>query len=230
MVRLEPRHIDFVSSEGGPLLIGDRDGIIGWRGADGDDYDRLAAAFEAQGEPPAVRIDDGTVRALAWIVWAGSYEVCRLAPDVILLVDAREEEAGSRRVSLGGRSVRALDDFTSRSGWLVILWAPESAIELASVEPEDGRAPDLSIGGAALIVALPPGDYEVLGTADPDLDHLACLIRPVGAETPAQIILPPLPHRDPLSLRPNPLHPPPEPDPEETASFPPAPGQLDMWD
>ena len=108
---------------------------------------------------------------------AGSYEVWRLAPEVLLLVDGREDETRRRRISLPGHSVRALDNFTIRSGWLLILWAPESAIEQ-------------SVGGAALMVALPPGDYEVLvgaaltSTSWPRAD----IVDRVGLQGPSPIV------------------------------------------
>ncbi|HVC77492.1 MAG TPA: hypothetical protein VND96_13350 [Candidatus Micrarchaeaceae archaeon] len=155
-----------VSTEGGPLLIGDRELARSWHGVfgDGADYRRACEALE----PEAVRgvqIEVGGMATIVWDIPTGTAEVWRRATNSLILSrpwfdeDADIDRVGYRLATLPAQTVVRLGSFELKSGWLLIVWAAEDGAALINVEPADGRTLDLSVGDAAVIASLPAGQY-----------------------------------------------------------------------
>ena len=161
-------HLDdlgHVSTEGGPLLLIDLHGVAEWAGIDSDDYDRACRLLETQ--RPGAEIQVGEQRGLLWDVPTGTTDVFRTAVDRLLLsrswlepASESEERAELRRlVELPPSEMHPVGRLTVASGWLAILWATENGADIARVSPADGLSLDLSVGHAAVLVRVAPGEY-----------------------------------------------------------------------
>ena len=159
-----PTLLGDVSTEGGPLLLADRAALADWSGVDGDDYGRLCDALLVA-QPRALSVDLSGSAALAWNVPTGTAEVWRIDPRSVLLARTwvDEEEDIARLAKPPMDHGESLATIRITSGWLVVLWATEPGAGVLEVEPRDGLSVDLSVGGAALVIQLPPGDYECRG-------------------------------------------------------------------
>jgi hypothetical protein len=163
-----PEPIGHVSTEGGPLLLGDRASLVRWTGSEGDDYERLTTAFAAS-EPPAVEIHDDEIEALAWSVPTGTTDVWRVWPTSILLTRSwlGDSDGDSLRLAAApfAPDAPALGRVRITSGWLGVMWAAETGS-------------DPSVGHSALSVALEAGDYECLSdeVRIPGASAMRCLI------------------------------------------------------
>lgn len=156
--------IGHVSTEGGPLLIADRTTLSGWTGVEGGDYERLCDALVAS-EPRALAVGLAGSAALAWNVPTGTAEAWRTSPSSVLLtrpwVDQEEDARRLAQPPMNGGE--PLGRVSIPSGWLVVLWAPEPGSDVLAVEPRDGLSLELSVGCAALVIEMPPGEYECHG-------------------------------------------------------------------
>jgi hypothetical protein len=161
-------NLGYVSTEGGPLLLIDRDGVGEWSGIDGDDYARASTLLDegAGGSEIAV----GSDRGVLWDMPAGTADIWRGDDDTLVLSrpwlnpkDAGTQEVQARSMAELPRSdAIVLGRLRVRSGWLAIFWAPESGSQILKVPPTDGLALDLSVGHAAAVVRLPTGAYVCL--------------------------------------------------------------------
>jgi hypothetical protein len=180
--------LGYVSTEGGPLLLIDRDAVSSWFGIEGDDYDRACRILdqrEVGGEIPV-----GEHRGLLWGVPTGTTEIWRITPDSLVLsrnwLDpeaVRSEQEQSRRlVDLPQSHQSDLGRLAVRSGWVVILWATENGSDIVKLDPADGLALDLSVGNAGIIVSLPAGEYLCSGDEVQDYgpSALRCWVTPEG--------------------------------------------------
>ena len=156
-----PRLIGHVSTEGGPILIADHELIATWTGVDGRDYAELVNRFDAD-ETPVVAIRRNGLDGLAWHVPIGTVDVWRLGQGSILLVRVwvDRDEIAADLAALPARDLTPLGFITISTGWLTILWAPENGAEAVSIDPADGLALNLSVGGSGLVATLPVGRYE----------------------------------------------------------------------
>jgi hypothetical protein len=158
-------NLGHVSTEGGPLLLIDRAGVGEWSGIEGDDYTRACALLDEQGNASA--IDVGSHRGLLWDMPTGTADIWRVASDRLVLSrpwlnpdDESTPEAQARSLAeLPGSDSLVLGRLHVSSGWLALLWAPQSGSQILQVPPTDGLALDLSVGHAAAVVGLPPGAY-----------------------------------------------------------------------
>lgn len=179
----DPTLLGNVSTEGGPLLLADRAALANWSGVEGDDYDRLCDALLIS-QPRALSVDLAGAAALAWNVPTGTADVWRTGPASVLLARAwvNEDEELAQLAEPPMDSSELLGTVSIPSGWLVVLWATEPGNGVLAVEPQDGLSVDLSVGGAALVIQVPPGDYECRGDEVEvgNASAIRCLITPVG--------------------------------------------------
>ncbi|HET9782698.1 MAG TPA: hypothetical protein VFR33_13070 [Candidatus Dormibacteraeota bacterium] len=153
-----------VSSEGGPLLIIDFSAARNWTGVFGDkqDYQRLCDRLEASVENHGASVEVGGQSAVAWDMPTGTADIWRRSEGSVVLCRVWQPVAVDRSeyfAALPQRSdAKRLGKVAITGGWLVILWAAESGAEI-NTEPKNGKALDLSVGGAGLVAAMPRGDY-----------------------------------------------------------------------
>jgi uncharacterized protein YheU (UPF0270 family) len=143
-------------------LLVDRNVAFAWDGAfgEGTDYARAISPFEEDDAKSVAELLVGGQTSIVWDVPAGTVDVWRERADAIVLVwstdDGRDPDlADGVRGSETGRASLSVP-----SGWLVISWAAESLHSLYSAEPEDSSSLSLSVGRAALVVAMPPGSHD----------------------------------------------------------------------
>ncbi|SRR5712691_793507 len=177
-----------VSTEGGPLLLVDRDAVGSWFGIDGDDYDRACRLLDQNEIGGEIAV--GKDRGLLWGVPTGTAEIWRITPGSLVMsrnwLDTEavrsEQEQARRLVDIPRSHQFDLGRLTVRSGWVVILWATENGSDIVKLDPADGLALDLSVGHAAVIVSLRAGEY--LCSQD-EVQHdgtsaLRCWVTPEG--------------------------------------------------
>jgi hypothetical protein len=156
-----------VSTEGGPLLIGDRELALNWRGVFGDgvDYKRACEAIETNAPIRGAQIEVNGMAAIVWGVPTGTAEAWRRTTDSLILsrpwfdVEADIDSVGYRLANLPAQNLVRLGSFDLKAGWLLIVWAAEDATDIIKIAPADALALDLSVGQAGLIATLPAGRY-----------------------------------------------------------------------
>lgn len=162
-----------------------------WAGAfgDGNDYQRVCDLLNADPGVPGLEVEVGAQRGVIWDMPTGTADVWRRAADSIV-VSRTWLEPGSNRAeffaSLPARSLMRFGELSVVSGWLVIVWAAESGVEIGQVIPADGRTFDLSVGNAGIVVALRPGAYMCYHDEVADGGETArrCLITPAAEGLP----------------------------------------------
>lgn len=179
--------VGVVSTEGGPLLIVDRELAAGWTGAFGTDYQRACDLFDADPDVPGgpVALDGGW--GMVWDMPTGTAEVWRRGSGGLTISRpwVEPEHDISRQLAEDPpRQVVRFGQLEIRSGWLMIAWAAEEGREVSFIEPGDGVALDLSVAHAGLIVALPAGQYAL---AHDEVEIVSgssrrCFIDPLGHE------------------------------------------------
>jgi hypothetical protein len=180
MVRL-----GYVSTEGGPLLVADRVSAAAWRGASlgGTDYSRACELLEVGHGTAGGSLALGGNEGIVWDMPTGTADIWRRRPDVIVISRpwvGADEHLASVLATLPPDGLVLLGELAVRSGWAVILWAAENGAELSSIGPADGLAIDLSVGHAAVLVSLPPGEYRCYQdqVADGDASARRCWVVP----------------------------------------------------
>jgi hypothetical protein len=152
----------YVSSEGGPILVGDSADLLDWNGSDLTLYNR-ACEVEQFGVIP---IEFGGKTALSWDFGG---------PGTAFLVKSERTEAIFLRIwsdsDLSDNAMNELVEIsneyistaslTLRSGRLLAIWAPEDATEIVAPADGFGRPTGLSMGGTAYFLSLDAGRYAV---------------------------------------------------------------------
>ena len=159
--------IGYVSTEGGPLLVGDLDLARSWRGAfgDGADYGRACQALETAAGARGVQIEVNGKPAIVWDMPTGIAEVWRLTANSLVLsrpwfadnVDV--DLVGYQLATLPAQTQVVLGNLDLSSGWLLVMWAAEDGGDVIHIDPIDGLTLNLSVGDAGVIAALPAGRY-----------------------------------------------------------------------
>lgn len=175
-----------VSSEGGPLLIGDHLAFANWAGCEGDgsDYDRACNAA------PHERAGTLGNRILVWDIGgpgtaylthysAKEFTLMRVWSDFDF--DDQYLQTALGRCLIGEDSISV--EFTTKSA--VVLWAPESAIGMALGTAEHGvPSGDWSMGGTAYYFPITPGRYVVTtGRLDEESFIAVCLVCKLNANS-----------------------------------------------
>jgi hypothetical protein len=161
------QHVGTVSSEGGPLLVLDREALPAWGGIDYGDFERIGTWLDEHPGTPGYEAAVGAATGLVWdLGGAGTADVFRSAPDRLVLVrawvtgddEALVAEAAARPVTGGGTAAGGL---TVGSGPVLVFWPVDRGPEIElPADAADGDPIALpSMDGAALAVTLPPGRY-----------------------------------------------------------------------
>lgn len=168
----EISHLGLVSTEGGPILIVDKEGASAWRGATGDggDYERAIEVFDTNPHLHAAKTSVGAYSAFTWDVPTGTISVWRVAQDSLLMEWGSDATEAPHAEHGAPRSQAILGELEVRSGWIVIAWSAEPLDEVQGITPTDGLSLALSVGQAALVVKLPVGEYEAIQLDDRDND------------------------------------------------------------
>jgi len=156
-----------VSSEGGPIILGDFKALRSWRGIAGD-YDRACLLVE-QTNPAS--IDVAGVNSMVWdFGGAGTGDIVIVSDLHVSVVriwpDASWTEAETESVITCSATARygsaVLLHLTIESGYLLALWATEDASRFSPPQGACGVPnPGLSIGDGGAYVRIPCGSYEV---------------------------------------------------------------------
>lgn len=159
--------VGYVTSEGGPILVGEVDVIRSWRGVDSNDYDRACERFDQDEAAEAIFLEVVGRPALLWeIGGAGAAYVFRRGNDTLVLVrpwleDPDDEGMVKVLADRPWREGQETGELTVRENALIVLWAAENG---DCVEPEDTEADgrpsgEMSVDSAGLIVRVTPGRY-----------------------------------------------------------------------
>jgi len=155
-----------VSSEGGPLLIADRAAVVTWRGADGDGthYDRACQLLESTSPLLAVEHSWAGGTGVLWEMPTGSAEVWRVSEHCVLLsrpwLDPGHEVRREELAVAPFEASQPVAHVEIASGWMVVAWSAEDASDIGDLEPADAVSLNLSVSGAGVVLAMPPGTYE----------------------------------------------------------------------
>jgi hypothetical protein len=180
-------HLGHVSTEGGPLLVGDRDDVVSWRGVEepGDDYRRACEVLDLQPTAGGGTVPVGAGAGVIWDMPTGTAHVWRRRPNEIVIsrawVDA-DQNMASFLASLPLEDPVPLGDLIVRSGWIVVLWAAAEGAGVADVAPSDALSLSLVIGNDALIASLGASRYVCYRdeVADGDSSARRCWIVPAA--------------------------------------------------
>jgi hypothetical protein len=178
--------LGYISTEGGPLLIGDRQVALNWKGASGDgaDYQRACKQLESNPGIAGAEIHIAGSVAIVWDMPTGTADVWRRTPSSLSLTRSwldSDNDRGAVLAELPPDNPVRLGTFRLESGWLVVVWAVENGEDIDHVEPASARALDLSVGHAGILVDFPNGTYvcyhdEIADGAD---TARRCVIVPV---------------------------------------------------
>lgn len=179
--------LGFVSTEGGPLLIADRALIGQWSGADGPDYDRacdlleaeLEASEQARGLLVEIAIGEGT--AALWDIAPGTVAVHRTARNVAMVEQGAPGSATEAWPAPDEPGVGPQVQLEVTSGFVVVLWAPESGADVLAEDPEDGRALNLSVEEAGIELRFENGTRLLASRKRTDTEPAACWLMPSPA-------------------------------------------------
>jgi len=168
--RIIPLHavnLPHVSSEGGPIILGDFETLRTWRGI-AEHYDSACQLVRRANPSP---IPLGGADSLVWdfggpgtgdivVVSDTHVSVVRIWPDASWTEAETESVVVSSATTRFGSAVVAY--LTIRSGYLLVLWATEDASEFLPPRGEHGvPEPGLSIGDGGAYVRIPCGRYEI---------------------------------------------------------------------
>jgi hypothetical protein len=153
-----------VSTEGGPLLIADRAALAHWSGDEGGDYERLLGSLLVT-QPRMLPLTSMGPQASLGTSPRGRPKSGGSSRTEVLLTRSwvDQDEDLLRLAQPPMRRTESMGTIDVASGLLVMLWAPEPGADVLDVEPGDGLSLDLSVGGAGLVVQIPPGRYACLG-------------------------------------------------------------------
>ena len=159
-----------VSSEGGPIILGDFEALRAWRGISGSSshYD-TACEFVERANPSPISMSG--VDCLVWdfggpgtgdivVVSDKHISVVRIWPDASWTESESDSVVVSSATSRFGEAIIA--HLTISSGYLLALWATEDASEFSAPCGTQGFPdPGLSTGSGGAYVRVPCGRYEI---------------------------------------------------------------------
>ena len=162
--------LPYISSEAGPIIVGDFETLRAWRGFSdsSDDYDNACQLLKSSNPSP---LAFGRTESVVWefggpgtayIVVVSDYHISivRIWPGEGWTDDQVTSVVIDSATDRFGALVMA--HVTIESGYLLALWAPEEATAFSA--PQGGRGvpdPGLSIGDGGAYVRVPCGRYEV---------------------------------------------------------------------
>jgi hypothetical protein len=162
-------NLPYVSSEGGPILLGDFEVLRGWRGAF-DSSDHYDTACQLLGRNNPSQLVFTGAESVVWdfggpgtgFIVLGSeshISIVRIWPDESWTDDQTESVIIDSATAHYGTTIMA--HVTIASGYLLALWAVEDASEFSPPEGDQGVPDCQSIGDGAVYMRVPSGRYEV---------------------------------------------------------------------
>ncbi|OGO53975.1 MAG: hypothetical protein A2V84_08715 [Chloroflexi bacterium RBG_16_70_13] len=156
-----------VSTEGGPIIVGDADLLVTWHGAlgPGDDYGRLVERIPDDPRPNGIAVELGGASAFAWTIPTGSVEVWRQAGRVTLQFAWYPSSTPTLTQRLGllnrpGTQSQWLGRVEIRTGWMGIIWAAEDVAEMRPWAHVDGEISSGATSDSGVILKLNAGVYS----------------------------------------------------------------------
>lgn len=159
-----------VSSEGGPIILGDFETLRAWRGvSDPSGHYDTACELVERTNPSPIKVGSGN--SLVWdfggpgtgdiiVVNNKHISIVRIWPDASWTESETEAVIVASATARFGSELAAY--LTIHSGYLLALWATEDASGFLLPRGESGiPEPGLSIGDGGAYVRVPCGRYEV---------------------------------------------------------------------
>jgi hypothetical protein len=159
-----------VSSEGGPIILGDFEALRGWRGiSDSSGHYEAACQLVERANPSPIAV--GGADCLVWEFGGpGTGEIVLVSDTQLSVVriwpDGSWTEAETEAAVISAATARygtaRMAQFTIKSGYLLALWATEDASAFLAPHAAQGvPQPGLSIGDGGTYLRTPCGRYEV---------------------------------------------------------------------
>ena len=165
------KRIDYVSTEGGPLLFINWSVASEWKGVDQDssDFDRACDIFDSNQNLKGAEIEVGEDKGIVWEIGGpGTGIVFRKSVDQLVIVrpwleDPEDEQSIERMAELPSTHPVQIGQLDIVAG-LVILWAAENGQCIKDMNNISYGRPtgSMCIDSAGLIVFLPEGRYLFL--------------------------------------------------------------------
>lgn len=161
------RELNYVNTEGGPLLLVDAKFGHLWTGIDGSDYDRACEIFNSNPllEGGLISIGDGS--GLLWeMSGAGTAHVFSSSnADLIIVrtwpINASRSDIPKLMANEAIQNPKKLGCFNLISEFLLILWAAENGDCVEGIDFSAGRpSGEMAIDTSGAIVKLAPSRYE----------------------------------------------------------------------
>ncbi|MBC1342625.1 hypothetical protein HCB40_04110 [Listeria welshimeri] len=153
--------IGHVSTEGGPILIGDYKVITKWNGIDTDDYDKL---IETPEEDFMYKIADKTVGV--WNPEGGSFIGIHSnhQDEFTFIKSYTKYEEDYKYIGAVGRNEEIIGDVEIFSNTLLILYAPESGVLLEPLKENSitRLKGDLAFEESVLSIPVTNGTYRLV--------------------------------------------------------------------
>lgn len=155
--------LSHVSSEGGPVLIGDYEDMHHWNGGEFSLYQEACQVKEFGVKEIAF---DGK-KSLVWdFGGAGTAYLAKSEPRTTMLVrhwsDGELPDSEIVGLATNPSAQIATATLTVTSGIVLLLWAAEDARQLVPPEAGFGNPKGLAIGDGGCFIALAPGRYEAV--------------------------------------------------------------------
>lgn len=161
--------MDYVSSEGGPILLADAIVAQSWRGIDEDgaDYDRACLCFDNDPQLQGVPIQIDESYGILWEMQGGGVAaVFRMPNDSIVIVRSWHNlddyiSVDAELAALPMINPILIGKLAINCGTLSLLWATENGECLGDINVDDHTRPsgDMSVGSAGFLVKVNNGLY-----------------------------------------------------------------------
>jgi len=154
--------LPYVSSEGGPIIIGDYNDLIHWNGSDLTLYNQACkvmgfALMPIEFSGKRGLFGDLVGRETAFLVKKGDAEL------VFIKYWSRPELSDSSLVELADVATESIssNSLAVMSGRVLIIWAAEDASKIVPPKTAFGRPKGLAIDGSGYFISLAVGNYKV---------------------------------------------------------------------
>jgi len=162
------KHLGYINTEGGPILVMDASLCRFWRGAagDGTDYLRVCQSFDRNPNQAGAPISIGDSHAMLWEMEGAGTADAFINDHLVILrtwpCDPRDNTVPRKLAAEPLATGSELGQIQVPTGILVILWAAENGDCVKSLDvSENGRpAGNMAMGSAGLILRLGKGIYN----------------------------------------------------------------------
>jgi len=157
--------LPYVSSEGGPILIGDFDDLRYWNGNDSTLYTRACLVEEFSVMPIEFNGKNGLVwdfsgPGTAFLLKSGEIEAVFLK----YWSDAELPDNSILDLFESGRGRVATASVSVKSGAVLVVWAAEDARRVVPPEAGLGRPKGFAIDGSGYLIQLAVGRYHAVAS------------------------------------------------------------------